>query len=226
MSEPAAQPYAVMLNVAGRLAVIVGGDARSVRAAKSLSAHGADVVVISPVVTQELIAMEGDGELTVEARGYARGDLDGAFVAVAASGSAEVDRAIVREAREVGALVNVPGDAGASDFIVPSVVRRGPLQIAVATAGGAPWVTREVRRAVAAEYGPEWDDYTRLMSELRVLAMEKTGRSDAQLAPLFAAVDAPEVRRLLAAGRRFTAQELYDEHAAVLADTTTSGGDE
>lgn len=226
MSGPAAQPYAVMLNVAGKLAVIVGGDARSVRAAKSLSSHGADVVVISPAISEELLAMEGDGELTVEARGYARGDLDGAFIAVAASGSAEVDGAVVREAREVGALVNVPGDAGASDFIVPSVVRRGRLQVAVATAGGAPWVTREVRRGIAETYGPEWDDYTRLMSELRVLAMDKTGLSDAGLAPLFAAVDAPEVRRLLAAGRRFTAQELFDEHAAALSAAPAKDGDE
>jgi siroheme synthase-like protein len=226
MSAQDARPYAVMLNVVGKLAVIVGGDARSIRAAKSLASHRADVVVISPAVSAELLAMEVDGDLTVEARGYARGDLDGAFIAVAASGSAEVDRAVVREAREVGALINVPGDAGASDFIVPSVVRRGPLQIAVATAGGAPWVTREVRRGIAEAYGPEWDDYTRLMSELRVLAMEKTGLSDAQLASLFAAVDSREVRRLLSAGRSFTAQELYDEHAGALAAAIAKDGDE
>ena len=225
MSAEAAQPYAVMLNVGGRLAVIVGGDARSIRAAKSLSAHGADVVVISPDVSHELLCMEADGELTVESHGYARGDLDGAFIAVAASGSAEIDAAVGREAREVGALLNVPGDAGASDFIVPAVLRRGPLQIAVATAGGSPWVTREVRRGIGEAYGPEWDAYTRLMSELRLLAIDRTGLTDAELAPLFAAVDAPEVRRLLVAGRTFTAQELFDEHAAALAAAKKDGAE-
>jgi precorrin-2 dehydrogenase / sirohydrochlorin ferrochelatase len=226
MSAESPQPYAVMLNVAGRLAAIIGSDARAVRAAKTLSDHGADVVVISPDIPSELLAMESEGLLTVESRAYVRGDLHDAFVAVAASGSAEIDAAVAAEARECGVLLNVPGDAGVSDFIIPSVVRRGALQIAVTTGGGAPSVAREVRRGVAEAYGPEWDPYVRLMTDLRVLAVERTGLSDAGLAPLFAAIDGAELRRLLAAGRTFTAKELFEEHASALGSPVDAAGGE
>jgi precorrin-2 dehydrogenase/sirohydrochlorin ferrochelatase len=201
-----------MLNVAGKLAVVVGSGLGAIRAANSLVAHGADVVIIAPEVTDDLLQMEAQGELSVEVRQYKRGDLDSAFVAIAASGSAEIDQAVATEAREGGVLVNIAGDAAASDFIVPSVVRRGALQIAVTTAGGAPSVAREVRRGIATEYGSEWEAYTRLVTELRTLAIARTGLTDAQLVPLFAAVADSDLRARLAQGERVTAESIWDQH--------------
>jgi precorrin-2 dehydrogenase/sirohydrochlorin ferrochelatase len=221
-----AQPYAVMLNVAGRLAVVVGSGMGAIRAANALVAHGADVVVIAPEISDDLLRMEAEGELSVEVRQYKRGDLDSAFVAIAASGSAEIDAAVAAEAREGGALVNIAGDAAASDFIVPSVVRRGALQIAVTTAGGAPSVAREVRRGIATEYGPEWEAYTRLVTELRTLAIERTGRTDAELAPLFAAVAGSDLHARLAAGETLTAAALWEEHEATIEGLPKEGAAE
>lgn len=219
MSDDAArpaQPYAVMLNVAGRLAVVVGSGAGAVRAAKSLVSHGADVVVISPKVPKDLLAMEGVGDLSVEARAFERGDLSGALIAIAASGSEETDAAVAAEARERGVLLNVPGDAAASDFIVPSLVRRGPLQIAVTTGGGAPSVAREVRRGIAAVYGPEWEPYTCLIADLRTHAIGRTGLTDAELAPMFAYVESSFVCARLQAGETLTAERLYDEYVSTV----------
>ena len=226
MTAVSAQPYAVMLKVAGRLAVVVGSGLGAIRAANSLLAHGADVVVIAPEVSDDLLRMEAEGELSVEVRQYKRGDLDSAFVVIVASGSAEIDAAVATEAREGGVLVNMAGDAAASDFIVPSVVRRGALQIAVTTAGGAPSVAREVRRGIATAYGPEWEAYTRLVTELRVLAIERTGRTDSDLAPLFTAVADSDLRARLAAGEKVTAEALFEEHAGTVtgpADAVASG---
>jgi precorrin-2 dehydrogenase / sirohydrochlorin ferrochelatase len=221
--DAVARPYAAMLAVAGRLAVVVGTGPGALRAAGSLVAHGADVVIIGTDVPDDLLAMEADGQLSLEVRKYAAGDLDGAFIAIAASGSAEVDAAVAEEARERGVLVNVAGDAGASDFIVPSVVRRGDLQIAITTAGGAPSVAREVRRGIAAEYGPEWEAYTRLVGELRILAVERTGLTDSKLAPLFAAVADSDLRTRLAAGEKVTAAALWDLHAPTVVAATDEG---
>ena len=226
MSVGAAQPYAVMLNVAGRLAVVVGTGRGALRSAKSLVAHGADVAIIGTDVSDDLLRMEAEGDLSLEVRSYAAGDLDGAFLAIAASGSPEVDAAVVAEAHERGVLVNVPGDADASDFIVPSVVRRGPLQIAVTTGGGAPSVAREVRRVIAAMYGPEWEPYTRLITELRVIAIERTGLPDADLTVLFASVAASDLLNRLAEGVTTTAEELWERYKETVtghSDGTTRG---
>jgi len=216
MSADTTQPYAVMLNVARRLAVVVGNGPGALRSAKSLIAHGADVVIIGPDTSNDLLQMEADGQLSLEVRAYAAGDLDGAFLAIAASGSPEVDAAVVEEAHERGVLVNVAGDADASDFIVPSVVTRGALQIAVTTGGGAPSVAREVRRVTAALYGPEWEEYTRLVTELRVIAIERTGLPDADLTCLFASVAASDLRNRLAEGETTTAEELWERYSGTV----------
>jgi precorrin-2 dehydrogenase/sirohydrochlorin ferrochelatase len=198
-----------MLDLDGRLAVIVGTGPAAVRMAISLKKHGADVVVITPDVTRDLQNMQWNGEITVEPRGYVRGDLEGAFLVVAASDSEETDAAVAEEARERGTLINMRRDGAASSFIVPSVVRRGDLQIAVSTAGKAPSVARQVKRAIAVRYGEEWGPYTQLVADLRTLAVERTGLSDQELAPLFSfVVDSGALERIRS-GENVTAKDVY-----------------
>lgn len=214
LGRPARFP--VLLDVSGRLVVIVGADRASERMAASLAAHGADVVVIAPDVSASLHAMEADGLLTIESRGYVRGDLARAFIVVSASGSPEVDRAIAEEAKQAGALMVVPADADASDLTVPSVVRRGPLQIAISTDGTAPAVARRVRRDLAKRYGPEWGVYVALMGAVRTLAIETHGLGDPELAPLFDAIGESDILRRIRSGEDPTAAELLEEFAAAL----------
>jgi precorrin-2 dehydrogenase/sirohydrochlorin ferrochelatase len=216
--------YPVMLDVVGRLAVLVGGGPSVLRAARALSKCGADVVVITAEATDELLRMEMDGLLTVESRGYVRGDLDGAFMAVAASGSPEIDAAVQEEAQTRSVLLNVQSDGAASSFIVPSLVERGALQIAVSTGGIAPAAAREVRRGIAGAYGWEWGSYVEILGELRTLAMERTGLSDKELAPLFAAVADTDIRWRLRAGEKITAAELFEIHGATVVPAAAGSG--
>jgi len=208
--------FPVLLDVSGRLVVIVGATRSSERLATSLAGHGADVVVIAPEVSDSMRAMEADGLLTVEARGYVRGDLARAFVAVIDSGSAEIDAAAADEARQSGALVVVTADAGASDLTVPSVVKRGALQIAVSTDGIAPAVAQRVRREVAATYGAEWGVYTALMGAVRTCAIERHGLTDRELKPLFDTIATSDVLVRIRAGEDPSADDLLKEFAASL----------
>jgi len=208
MSDKGFQPYAVMLDLSGRLAVIVGSGAKSLRIVRTLLAHGAEVLIVAPDPIDELIEMEKAGELALETRPYRRGDLDGALLAFAMSGSMRIDDAVAQEARECGVLVNVQGDAAVSDFIVPSLVSRGALQIAVSTGGAAPQIAREVRRGIAATYGPEWATYTALLSEMRVIAMERQGMSAAATAPMIEHAMASGLLRRLADGEVLSAAQL------------------
>lgn len=208
--------FSVLLDVSGKLVVIVGATAGSERMAASMAGHGADVVIIAPDVSAAMLDLEADGTLAVEPRGYVRGDLEGAFIAVAASGSPEVDHAVAEEASQAGALVIMPADAGRSDLSIPCVVRRGSMQIAVSTDGIAPPVARQVRRELAAAYGPEWGVYVALMGAVRVAAIEQHGLTEWQLKPLFDAVAASDVLDRVRAGDDPTAEEILVEFAAAL----------
>jgi precorrin-2 dehydrogenase/sirohydrochlorin ferrochelatase len=208
--------FPVLLDVSGRLVVIVGASRASERMAASLAAHGADVVIIAPTASADALAMQADGVLTIEPRGYVRGDLKGAFIVVSASGSAEVDAAVAEEASQAGALTIVPADAGASDLTVPSVVRRGAMQIAVSTDGIAPAVAQRVRRELAAKYGPEWGVYVALMGAVRTRAIETLGLTDRDLAPLYDAVAASDVIGRIRSGEDPDAEGILKEFAATL----------
>lgn len=223
MADERPAHYPVMLDVAGRLAVVVGSSPSAVRAATSLAKHGADVVIVTPDVTTELIDMEAAGTVSIEPRGYVRGDLEGAMLVVVATGSEETDAAIVSEARERNVLVNVQADAGASDFIVPSVVRRGDLQIAVSTAGKAPSVAKQVRRNISRAHGAEWGPYVQLVADLRALAVARTGATEAEMAPLMSYVEDSDVLFRLHSGEEISAQSVYDAYLASLEAPAAEG---
>jgi len=224
MTDRSSQPYPALLNVCGRLVVVVGGTRPALRSAKALAAHGANVVVISADVPPDLLRLEADGLLTIERRAYVDGDLAGAFVAIAASGSASTDAAVAAEAGRRNVLINVPCDASRSDYVVPSVVRRGGLQIAVSTGGVAPFATREARKIVSDAFGWEWGPYVELLGEVRLLAVEMSGMTDAQLAPLFASIAASDIWDRIRAGEDIIAAELLEAHAAALAPATDEEG--
>jgi siroheme synthase-like protein len=109
----------VLLDVAGRSAVVVGGGLSALGAASSLVRHGAKVVIIAPRPSDELLRMRAEGLLAVKPRDYVRGDLESAFLAVADSGSAETDVAVANEAEERNVLISVGTDAAASSFMLP-----------------------------------------------------------------------------------------------------------
>jgi precorrin-2 dehydrogenase/sirohydrochlorin ferrochelatase len=206
----------VLLDVSRRLVVVVGSSRSAVRTATTMSSHGADVVVISTDISESLIELEAAGVLTVEARGYVRGDLKGAFIAVCAAGSPEIDAAVREEADALGVLVTVLADADAGAFTMPSVVRRGPLQIAVSTGGIAPSVARQVRREIASTYGPEWGVYVALLGAVRILAIERFGVGDAGLGPLFDSIAASDLLDRIRAGEDPSADAVLEEHAIAM----------
>lgn len=208
--------YPVLLDLKGRLAVVVGSGKAIERIVRSLAVHGADIVVISPAITPLLIELEADGLVSTEARSYVRGDLEGAFIAFCDSGSDEIDGAVRAEAESRRVLLGVLPNADESDFVVPSVVRRGELQLAISTGGVAPALSRQVRRDLAGRYGAEWGPYVELVRDVRILAIERTGLGDAALAPLFEAIAASDVLARLAAGETIGAEEIYEQHASSL----------
>lgn len=202
--------YPVFLDLAGRLCVVVGEGAAAERRALALSTCGADVVVVTAKPSQELLQAGMDGAVSVEQRGYVRGDLRDAFLAICSGCSEEIARAVHAEADEVGCLLNVSDMPELTNFIVPSEIDRGLLQIAVSTGGAAPEAARRARARIAEAVDVHWTAYVRLAADVRALAYE-TVADDTELARVLSALAAADVPARLAAGHQVTAAGLLME---------------
>jgi precorrin-2 dehydrogenase / sirohydrochlorin ferrochelatase len=144
--------YPIFLDLSGRRCVVVGGGEVANRKTRKLLQARARVVVISPEIQPELesVAVE------IHRRPYSEGDLEGAYLAFAATNVREVNAAVAREAKERGVPVNVADRPSEGDFALPSTLRRGRLQVAVSTGGASPTLARRIRGELEGAFGPEW----------------------------------------------------------------------
>jgi siroheme synthase-like protein len=132
--------------------VVVGGGEVANRKARKLLQARAKVVVISPNVKPELASIAAE----VRRRPYREGDLEGAFLAFAATDRREVNAAVAQEARERGIPTNVADKPSEGDFALPATLRRGRLQVAVSTGGASPTLAQRIRRELEGAFAFEW----------------------------------------------------------------------
>jgi precorrin-2 dehydrogenase / sirohydrochlorin ferrochelatase len=160
--------YPATLQLTNRLCLVIGGGPVALRKARGLLEAGATVRVISPEVVAELSGMAGKGEVEWIARGYAEGDLAGAFLVFAATDNRQVQAQIAAEAGRYRVLLNSADDPRASDFHVPAHFRRGRMLVTVSTGGGSPALARLVRRRLEEEIVAEYGAVVELLELLRV----------------------------------------------------------
>jgi precorrin-2 dehydrogenase / sirohydrochlorin ferrochelatase len=144
--------YPIFLDLSGRRCVVVGGGQVANRKARKLLQARAEVVVISPEIRPELESVASE----VHRRPYEAGDLEGAYLAFAATDAREVNAAVALEAKERDIPVNVADGPSGGDFALPSVLRRGRLQVAVSTGGASPTLARRIKGELEETFGPEW----------------------------------------------------------------------
>ncbi len=116
------------------------------RKARALVAAGAKVRLISPEVTPPLARLAARKKLTLRKRRYRKGDVKGSFLVFAATDDPKVQKAVAREARRAGALLNSADDPKVSDFLVPARLSRGRLQAAISTGGSSPALAKLLRQ--------------------------------------------------------------------------------
>jgi len=159
--------YPVFLRVADRRCVVVGGGEVAARKVESLLAAGAAVAVVSPALTAGLARRAARGEIEHVDRPYRPGDLEGALLAYAATDDEALHAGIARDAAASGVLLNVVDRPQWCQFIVPSIVSRGDLTVAVSTGGGSPALARRVRADVERALGPEYERALEVLARLR-----------------------------------------------------------
>ena len=166
--------YPAFLDVKDRLCLIIGGGQIAEGKIASLLECGAQIKMISPEVTAEVQGMADAGILRVEKREYRDGDLEGAFVAIAATDDNSVNREITREAEKRNVLLNVVDVTHLCTFIAPSVVRKGEVTVAISTAGLSPALARKLREELEVDPVLDYADLAPMLSEVR-LELRKEG---------------------------------------------------
>jgi precorrin-2 dehydrogenase/sirohydrochlorin ferrochelatase len=159
--------FPVFLNLKNKLCIVIGGGKVAERKVENLLTSQAKVKVISPEVTLKLKKLAEEGKIEWERRVYKKGDLDSAWLVIAATDNPEIQKEIFKEAEEKRIFCNVVDVPELCSFIVPSTIRRGLLTIAISTSGVNPAVARRLRETLEEIIGEEYVLYVELMKDLR-----------------------------------------------------------
>jgi len=159
--------YPIILELSGQACVVIGGGQVAERKVDGLLAADAAVTVVSPTLTGVLAALARERRIAHVGRRYRRGDLAGQVLAFVATGDRRVAAAVAREGRRRGVWVNAADDPAHCDFYLPSVIRRGRLLVAVATAGASPALARAVREEIERRLPAEYAALTQTVAEVR-----------------------------------------------------------
>ncbi len=192
--------YPLFLDIARRRCVVVGGGSVAERKVARLLDCGASVEVVGRSLTSALAAFKGEGRIVHRATDYHEDQLRGAFLVIGATDSAAVNERIARDARLQGIPVNIVDDPARCDFILPSIVKRGDLAIAVSTGGKSPALAKKLKKELEDAYGPEYATLLEILGELREKVIAG-GRPSAENRELFEAVVSSDILDHIRAGR-------------------------
>lgn len=173
--------YPLFLEMDHRRCVVVAGGAVAERKVAGLIAAGADVTIISPAVSEGLGELVATGAVRHVAREYRAGDLAGFELVFVATDDAAVNSTVDRDARAHGLWINCADDPHRCNFILPAVIRRGDLVVAVSTGGASPAATRAIREELEGYFTEDYAQWVRVAAEVRAELKEKSFSSVANV---------------------------------------------
>jgi siroheme synthase-like protein len=151
--------YIACLRLSGRRCLVVGGGEVGLEKVEGLLACDADVTLVAPRAVPELEQLAREGSIRWERRSYEPADLEGSFLAIASTDDTDVNIRVYEDAEARAMLVNIVDVPPLCNFILPAIVRTGPLAIAISTAGASPALAKRMKREIAESYG---EPYARL----------------------------------------------------------------
>ncbi|MBI4208416.1 MAG: bifunctional precorrin-2 dehydrogenase/sirohydrochlorin ferrochelatase [Deltaproteobacteria bacterium] len=159
--------YPIFLDIKGFPCVVIGGGAVAEQKVRQVLAAGAKVRVISPRLTPTLKEWARGKRFEYKKRLYRRGDLRGARLTFAATNHPRTNARILKEARSQKVWLNAVDDPKNCDFVVPSMVHRGNLTVAISTNGLSPALSKKIRKDLENQFGPEYEIFLQLLGTLR-----------------------------------------------------------
>jgi precorrin-2 dehydrogenase / sirohydrochlorin ferrochelatase len=160
--------YIACLKLSGRRCVVIGGGEIGLEKVEGLLACSGEVVLIAPTAVPELEQYAAEGSIRWERRAYAGlEDLEGAFMVIACTDDTDVNIGIYDDAERRAMLVNVVDVPPLCNFILPAIVRTGPIAIAISTAGASPALAKRMKREVSELFGEEYAQLAVMLNDAR-----------------------------------------------------------
>jgi precorrin-2 dehydrogenase / sirohydrochlorin ferrochelatase len=159
--------YIACLRLSGRRAVVVGGGDIGLEKVEGLLACDADVRLVAPEANAALRELAAEGSITWIEREYEPGDLDGCLMAIAATDDTDINIKVFNDAELKAMLVNFVDVPPLCNFILPAIVRTGPLAVAISTAGASPALAKRMKREIAETFGEPYADLAILLNDVR-----------------------------------------------------------
>jgi precorrin-2 dehydrogenase / sirohydrochlorin ferrochelatase len=221
--------YVACLMLAGRPCLVVGGGEIGLEKVEGLLACGAEVTLVAPDAAPALREYSDEGSIAWERRQYQRSDLEGKLLVIAATSDTEVNIAVHDDAERRQMLCNVVDVPPLCNFILPAIVRSGPLAIAISTAGASPALAKRMKREIADAYGEPYARLAVLLNEVRGWA-KATLPTYRDRKEFFESIvnGEPDPVELVRAGNEAAVRDLIaaaqETHAARLAGSSVSSG--
>jgi siroheme synthase-like protein len=159
--------YIACLRLTGRRCVVVGGGDVGLEKVEGLLACDAQVTLVAPEAQPELEALASEGSIEWKRREYRSQDLDGCLIAIAATADTDVNIRVFDDAEARAMLVNVVDVPPLCNFILPAIVRTGPLAVAISTAGASPALAKRMKREISEMFGEPYATLAVLLNEAR-----------------------------------------------------------
>jgi precorrin-2 dehydrogenase/sirohydrochlorin ferrochelatase len=198
--------YPLFIDLENKTVVVVGGGVVALRKVEALRKTGAKVKVISPEVMPEIASDPG---VEVVPRGYTPGDLFGASLVIAATDHEETNVAVSRDASLSNIFCNVVDKPELCSFIVPSVVEKGPIKIAISTGGVSPTLSKRLRVQIANFLGDEYATLAVIMGKIRSLVVSGEGGFESHKRIFEVLIDSELIDAIRAHDREHAEEILY-----------------
>jgi precorrin-2 dehydrogenase/sirohydrochlorin ferrochelatase len=163
--------FPMFMKLTGRQCLVVGAGKVGEPKIGGLIDTGAQIRVVAIEATQVVREWARAGKIELELRAFSANDLDGAFLAIVATASRDLNELVYREAQRRGVLCNVVDVPEYCDFFYPAVVRRGDLQIAISTSGQSPSLAQKLRQQLERQFGPGYESWIAELGETRRLVL-------------------------------------------------------
>ena len=171
--------YPVHLDIQNRNCLVVGGGAVGTRKVVTLLDCGANVTVISPLISNRLRDFAVSGLIKLRERAYQSGDLDGMFLVIGATDNEELNRQISSDADHLNTLCNIADRPEICNFILPSIVQRDDLVITISTSGKSPALAKNLRKKLQFQFGEEYGIFLKLMGAIRKKLLSQSHEPEA-----------------------------------------------
>lgn len=176
--------YPISLDVQNRHCLVVGGGSVGARKISTLLDCGASVTVVSPRISAKLNELAKKTTLIIKKKPFQFSDLKDKFLVIGATDNQELNQQIHAEAERLGILCNIADRPEACNFILPSIVKKGDLVIAISTSGSSPAFAKKLRKDFEKQFGNEYAVFLELMGAIRKKLLAKDHKPEVHK-PLF-----------------------------------------